>query len=90
MHRMLGQWVVYAVVVAVFAACVTGRTRGPGTAYHEVFRVSGAVTSCCDAVAHWQHGIRWGRSTRFTLTHTLDGIILALLTGGTLGWLWPR
>ena len=90
MGKLLGQWVVYSLVIAVIAAYMTGRTRGPGAPYLEVFRVSGTVTFCCYAVAHWQNWIWWGRSTRFTLTHTLDGLVFALLTGGTFGWLWPR
>jgi hypothetical protein len=90
MGRMMGQWFVYSLVIAVFAAYLTGRTRAPGAAYLEVFRVSGAVTFCCYVVAHWQNWIWWGRSTRFTLTHSLDGIIFALITGATFAWLWPR
>ncbi|HEX2778546.1 MAG TPA: hypothetical protein VHM30_03535 [Gemmatimonadaceae bacterium] len=90
MGKMLGQWLVYALVVAVFAAYLTGRTRGPGAPYLEVFRVSGTVAFCCYAVAHWQNWIWWGKSTRFTVTHTLDAIIYALITGATFGWLWPR
>jgi hypothetical protein len=90
MGKLLGQWFIYSLVVAVFVAYITGRTRGPGAPYLEVFRVSGAVTFCCYAVAHWQNWIWWGKGTRFTVTHSLDGIIYALITGATFGWLWPR
>jgi hypothetical protein len=90
MGKLLGQWFVYSLVVAVIVAYLTGRTRGPGAPYLEVFRVSGAVSFCCYAVAHWQNWIWWGKSTRFTVTHTLDGIIYALITGATFGWLWPH
>jgi hypothetical protein len=34
----LGQYFVYAIVVAVFVAYVTGRARGAGTPYLEIFR----------------------------------------------------
>jgi hypothetical protein len=90
MGKMLGQWFVYSLFIAVLAAYITGRTRGPGAPYLEVFRVSGAVAFCCYVVAHWQNWIWWGKSTRFTVTHSLDGIIFALITGGTFGWLWPH
>jgi hypothetical protein len=90
MGKLLGQWFVYSLVVAVFAAYITGRTRGPGAPYLEVFRVSGAVTFCCYVVALWQDWIWWGKSTRFTVTNSLDGIIYALITGATFGWLWPH
>lgn len=89
MGKLMGQWFVYSLVIAVIVAYVTGRTRGPGAPYLEVFRVSGAVTFCCYSVAHWQNWIWWGKSTRFTLTHTVDGLVFALVTAGTFGWLWP-
>jgi hypothetical protein len=86
----MGKWFVYSLVIAVIVAYVTGRTRAQGAPYLEVFRVSGAVTFCCYSVAHWQNWIWWGKGTRFTLTNTVDGLIYALVTAGTFGWLWPR
>ena len=62
----------------------------PGAPFVEVFRVSAIVAFCCYAVAHWQNWIWWGKSTRFTLTHSVDGLLFALVTGATFGWLWPR
>jgi len=88
--KLMGQWFVYSLFIAVLAAYITGRTRGLGAPYLEVFRVSGAVTFCCYVVAHWQNWIWWGKSTRFTVTNSLDGIIYALITGATFGWLWPH
>ena len=90
MGKMFGRWFAYSLAIGVLAAYVTGRTHAPGAAYLEVFRVSGAVAFCCYVVAHWQNWIWWGRSLRFTVTHSLDGIIFALVTGATFGWLWPR
>jgi len=90
MGKLMGQWFVYSLVIAVIVAYVTGRTRAQGAPYLEVFRVSATVTFCCYVVAHWQNWIWWGRSTRFTVTNSLDGIIYALITGATFGWLWPR
>ena len=86
----MGQWFVYSLVIAVIVAYVTGWTRAPGAPYLEVFRVSGTVTFCCYSVAHWQNWIWWGKGTRFTLTNTGDGLIYALVTAGTFGWLWPK
>ena len=90
MGKLFGLWFVYSLFIAVLAAYIAGRSRGPGAPYLEVFRVSGAVTFCCYVVAHWQNWIWWGKSTRFTVTHSLDGIIYALITGATFGWLWPH
>src|SRR5215510_15282711 len=88
--KMMGQWFVYSLFIALLVAYITGRTRAPGAPFVEVFRVSGVVTFCCYVDAHWQNWIWWGRSTRFTLTYSLDGVVYALVTGATFGWLWPR
>jgi hypothetical protein len=90
MGKMFGQWFVYSLIIAVLAAYITGRTHAPGAPYLEVFRVSSAVTFCCFVVGLWQNWIWWGQSTRFAVTNSLDGIIYALITGATFGWLWPR
>jgi hypothetical protein len=90
MGRLFGLWFVYSLCVAVLAAYITGSTHAPGTPYLEVFRVSAAVTFCCYTVGHWQNWIWWGKSMRFTITNSLDGIIYALVTGATFAWLWPN
>ena len=90
MGRLMGQWFLYSLLIAALAAYVTGRTHGLGAPYLAVFRMSGVVAFCCYVMAHWQNWIWWGQSTRFTLTHSLDGIIYALITGATFGWLWPH
>lgn len=90
MGKLMGQWCIYSLFIAVLAAYITGRTHGPGAPYLEVFRVSGAVAFGCYVVALWHNWIWWGQGTRFTLTNSLDGIIYALVTAGTFGWLWPR
>ena len=90
MGKLMGQWFIYSLFIGGVAAYVTGRTHAPGASFLEVFQVSGVVTFCCYVVAHWQNWIWWGKSTRFTVTHTLDGILFALITGATFAWLWPR
>jgi hypothetical protein len=90
MGKLLGRWFVYSLFIAVIVAYVTASGHGPGAPYVDVFRVSASVTFCCYAVAHWQNWIWWGKGLRFTLTNSLDGIIYALITGATFGWLWPH
>ena len=87
--KMMGQWFVYSLFIAVLAAYITGRTHALSAPFLEVFRVSSAVAFCCYVVALWQNWIWWGRSTRLTLTYSLDGVVYALVTGATFGWLWP-
>src|SRR5689334_3008710 len=88
--KMMGQWFAYSLLIAVLAAYITSRTRGPGAPFLEVFRVSATVAFCCYVVALWQSWIWWGKSTRFTLTYSVDGLAYALVTGATFAWLWPK
>lgn len=90
MGKMFGLWFVYSVFIAVLAAFITGHTQGPGTPFVGVFCVSALVAFSCYSVAHWQNWIWWGKSTRFTLTYSVDGLVYAIVTGATFGWLWPK
>jgi nucleoside recognition membrane protein YjiH len=90
MGKFLGQWFLYCVVVSIFAAYLTGRTRAPGTEYLEVFRVAGCTAFIGYALAQAQNSIWRGVTWGVTLKHMVDGLIFGLLTGGTFGWLWPR
>ncbi|SRR6266705_2212820 len=87
--RFIG-WFVYAVVVGVFAAYVAGRALPPGSEYLHVFRLVGGTAFAGYSLALWQLSIWYGRSWTITLKATVDGLIYALLTAGTFGWLWPR
>jgi hypothetical protein len=90
MGKFLGQWFIYCVVVSIFAAYLTGRTRMPGADYPEVFRVAGCTAFIGYALAQAQNSIWRGVTWGITLKHMLDGLIFGLLTGGTFGWLWPK
>jgi hypothetical protein len=90
MGKFLGQWFIYCVVVSIFAAYLTGRTRAPGTEYLEVFLVAGCTAFIGYSLAQAQNSIWRGVTWGVTLKHMLDGLIFGLLTGGTFGWLWPR
>jgi hypothetical protein len=90
MGTSLLQWFAYLLVVGVFAAYVAGRALGPGTHYLAVFRFAGVTAFTCHVLAGWQESIWFKRSWSMTLKNTFDGLIYALLTAGTFGWLWPR
>ena len=88
--KYLGQWFVYCLVVGIFVAYLTGRTRAPGTHYLEVFRVAGCTAFLGYSVALIQESIWKGQTWGVTFKHVFDGLIYGLLTAGTFGWLWPR
>ncbi len=90
MGGQLVTWFVYLVVVSIFSAYVAGRAVPAGTDYLHVFRLAGTTAFLGYAVALWQMSIWYGRPWGTTFKLTADGLIYALLTAGTFGWLWPR
>jgi hypothetical protein len=90
MARNLGLWFVYCAAVGFFAAYVAGRALPPGTIYLRVFQLVGATAFIGYAMALWQMSIWYSRAWINTIKATVDGLIYALLTAGTFGWLWPR
>jgi hypothetical protein len=90
MGRNLGLWFAYLLVIALFAAYVAGRALPVGAEYLRVFRFVGATAFLGFAAALWQMSIWYRRAWSITIKATIDGLIYALLTAGTFGWLWPR
>jgi len=90
MGRQLGLWFVFSLVVSVFAAYVTGRALGQSSPYLSVFRFAGVTAFIGYSLALWSEAIWYFRGTRRTVLATFDGLIYALITAGTFGWLWPQ
>ncbi len=90
MGKRLVQWFIYSIVVGVVAAHAAAPLLGPGTPYRTVFHTVGLVAFAGYALALWQSPI-W-KSTKWstTLKATFDGLLYALVTAGTFGWLWPK
>ena len=90
MGKSLVQWFVYCIVVGIFAAYITGRALEPGSHYLAAFRFSGATAFVGYALALMQNSIWYKRSWSVTLKSMFDGLVYALLTAGTFGWLRPN
>jgi hypothetical protein len=88
--RNLAKWFVYCAIVSLFAAYIASRSLPPGADYLRVFQLAGATAFIGYSVALWQMSIWYSRSWGTTLRSTVDGLVYALLTAGTFGWLWPR
>ncbi len=86
----LVQWFVYSLVIGVFAAYVAGRALGPGAPFLAVFRFAGVTAFASYAIGGWSESIWYKRPLSLSLKNTLDGLIYALITAGTFGWLWPQ
>ena len=89
MGPQLAQWFAYSVLIGGVAAYVAGRTLAPGADYLEVFRLTGTVTFCCYALSLPQRSIWYKHSWAATGKSMFDGLVYAMLTAGTFGWLWP-
>ena len=90
MARPMTLWFIYSAVVSYFAAYIASRALPAGGNYLDVFRFVGATAFIAYSLALWQMWIWYHRSLSMTVKSTLDGLIYALLTAGTFGWLWPR
>ena len=90
MGKLLGMWFVYLIVVSGFAGYIAARALPPGANYLSVFRFVGAAAFMCYTMALWQATIWYSKSLVTTLKASIDGLIFALLTAGTFGWLWPH
>jgi len=89
MGAQLMQWFLFSVVVSFFTAYLTGRVLPAGTPYLEVHRVAGTATFLSYAMALVPFSIWYKRKWSTTFRSMADGLLYALLTGGTFGWLWP-
>ncbi len=89
MGKSLAQWFIYSLVVGIFAAYISSRALEAGTHYLTVFRFAGTTAFLGYAMALAQNSIWYHRSWSATLKSMFDGLLYALVTAGTFGWLWP-
>ena len=90
MGTYLTQWFGFILCVSFFIGYVAAHTIPAGTAYLEVFRVIGAVGFLVYGVGQMPESIWMGRPWKVTVKNIVDGLVYALVTAGTFGWLWPR
>jgi hypothetical protein len=90
MGKFLGLWFAYCLLIGIFVAYLTGRTVMSGAHYPAVFRVAGTVAFMTYGLGPLVNGIWKGQPWSNVFKEAFDGLIYALLTAGTFGWLWPR
>jgi hypothetical protein len=88
--KFLGQWFAYCLVISFFVAYLTAHTVASGTYYLAVFRVVGTAAFLAYGLGPIANGIWKGMPWGFVIKEAIDGLVYALLTAGTFGWLWPR
>ncbi len=90
MPKFLGQWFGYCLLISFFVAYLAGHTVAPGARYLAVFRVVGTAAFLGYGLGTFSNAIWKGQTWSMTLKEVFDGLVYALLTAGTFGWLWPR
>lgn len=89
MGKVLGLWFVNCLIVALFAGYVASNTLVHGAPFLAVFRIAGAVAFAGFSLGLLGESIWFHRPWSMTAKHMFDGLIYALITGATFGWLWP-
>ncbi len=90
MPKFLGLWCGYCLIINFFVAYLAWHVMAPGTNYLAVFRVVGTAAFLGFGLSTLSNGVWKGQTLSFTLKEVFDGLVYALLTAGTFGWLWPR
>jgi hypothetical protein len=90
MGKFLGLWLGYCLIIGFFVAYLAAHTVVPGAHYLRVFRVVGTAAFLAYGLGSLSNGIWKGQTWSVTLKEAIDGLVYALLTAGTFGWLWPR
>ena len=88
MMQSLVQWFGYCILIGIFAAYIGTHAVGPEGDYLDVFRYVGCAAFMGYSLAFIQDAI-WGlKNWTAVLKSVFDGLIYALVTAGTFGWLW--
>jgi len=88
--RALFQWFLLSLLISAVAAYLARATLGPNADYLAVFQVTGTTAWMAYSFGQLQDsiwkGVKWSTSLKFVV----DGLVYALVTGGTFGWLWVQ
>lgn len=90
MGKMMGQQIVFFLLVNVMLAFIGHRIGLDQRSYLHVFKTVGAIAFMTYAVGSAPESIWFGRPWKSYLLTGFDGVLYALVTAGTFGWLWPR
>lgn len=90
MPKLLIQWFLFCLLIAVFVAYLADHTVPFGANYRAVFRVVGTSAFLAYGIGQLSNGIWRGHPWPVVIKETFDGLVYSLLTAGVFGWLWPR
>ena len=90
MGKLLIQWFIYCVVVAVLTAYVASLALGAGQAFRAVMLLATMVAFMAHSAAYWPGSIWYQRKWSTTIKNTIDGALYGLATGAVFSLMWPR
>jgi hypothetical protein len=89
MGGKLVQWLVFCLVVSLFAAYLAGLALAPGAPYLRVSQVASCAAFMGYGLGAVPPSIWYSKSWSTTIKTLIDALIYGFITGGALGWLWP-
>jgi hypothetical protein len=90
MGAQLAQWFVFCLVVSIFAGYLASRALPAGAEYLRVSQIASTTAFMGYILAQWSQVVWYRKSVSATVKSTIDALLYGLITGGTLGWLWPK
>lgn len=90
MGKSLTLWFLYSLLVSAIAAELGSHALAPGAGVEDVCFFVGTAAFLGYSVGLLQSSIWSRRNWGTTLKSVFDGIIYAIITGQTFGWLWPH
>jgi hypothetical protein len=90
MPKFLGLWFAYCLIIGFVVAFLAASTVRFGAPYRAVFHVVGLAAFLAYGVGLLSNGIWKGQPWSVVFKEVIDGLVYAVLTAGTFGWLWPR
>ena len=90
MAQTMTTWFIFALLVAVIAACMTGAVMAPGVEHDHVIHYAGGITFLCYAMGAAPLSIWYNRKWSTTFKNAFDSLIYGVATGLIFAAFWPQ
>ena len=90
MGPALTQWFLYTLLVSIFVAYAAAHALPPEAEYLRIFRIVGVAAFLAYGLGSLPASIWMAKPWVVAAKEVFDGLLYALVTAGTFGWLWPR
>lgn len=90
MGKNLVQWLLFCLVVSIFAGYIAGSVFAPGVRGLQVFRIAWTAAFMAYGFRSLPAGIWWGQPWGTVAKDVIDGVIYAAVTAVFFAWLWPH